>query len=261
MVPVVARATACQARRVCGRITLTIPDALALASALGVEPHEIPADYRPRYNIAPGQFHIVGLGGSPRIRSARWGLVPHWAKDETIARHTVNARAETVARKPAFRGAFRKRRCVVVTDGFYEWHGPKGHRTPFWIHPAGGGLLLLAGLYEPWSQPAGDPLWTFTVITCPAVAGIAEVHHRMPVMLDADDATRWTDPTTTDPKALESLLAPAVPTDLELRPVSRLVNDVRNDDPRLVEPTGPVRTVRRHSASRTAAPASGFEAP
>ena len=229
----------------CGRITLTLPDRRSLAEALGLPVAAVPEDYRPRYNVAPGQVHWIRTAGDPPILGARWGLVPHWARDEEIGRRTINARAETAARKPAFRDAFRRRRCLVLADGFYEWHGPKGRRTPYWIHPAAGGLLALAGLFDRWQPPGGaPPLWTFTVLTCPAHPAIARLHDRMPVMLARRDWPHWLDPATTRPEPLADLLVPRLPCDLELRPVDRRVGNVRFDDPALLEPAGPSTTAR-----------------
>ena len=137
----------------CGRFTLTVADREELARELGVSPDAFDEnEYRPRWNIAPLQWHwIVHMEGEDRqVLRARWGLVNSWAKDNKRAGQQINARAETIDSRPAFRAAFKSRRCVVPADGFYEWTGPKGKRTPLWFHRPDGGLLLFAGLYEPW---------------------------------------------------------------------------------------------------------------
>ncbi len=226
----------------CGRITLTIPDRRSLAGALGLSEAAVPEDYAPRTNIAPGQFHLI-LRDDLTLQRARWGLVPHWAKDASFARRTINARAETVHRKPAFREAFRRRRCVVVADGFYEWKGPKGDKVPYWIHPQKTALLPLAGLWDTWRGPDGPLLPTFTVVTCRAHPALARIHDRMPVLLSAADQARWLDPSLRSPEALADVLSPHLPVALELRPVSRAVNDVRHEGPALLDPAGPCEVV------------------
>ena len=140
----------------CGRYTLTYRKAELLAEHLGVSVDSL-GDYSPRYNVAPTQRHwIVRMEHEDHeVLPARWGLINHWAKDSMVGYRQINARAETLSQRPAFREAFKKRRCVVPADGFYEWTGSKGARQPIWFHREDGGLLLFAGLYESW-QPAPD---------------------------------------------------------------------------------------------------------
>jgi len=218
----------------CGRFTLTssaqdVARAFALADVPGL---------RPRYNIAPGQDVAVVIGGEEgtrRLEWQRWGLVPSWAKDPAIGQRTINARSETVAEKPAFRSAFRRRRCLVPADGFFEWSGPRSARRPHWFQ-VGGEVFAIAGLYEHWvaKEPREDAppeLWTCTLLTTEANAVVRPLHHRMPVILDPRDHATWLDPDFEDREALAALLVPFPPDRMQVREVGVRVNDVRNDDP------------------------------
>src|SRR5271155_796215 len=135
----------------CGRFTLTRQDRRELAEILGVNENDL-RDYRPRFNIAPTDQHFIITSEFERRKAqhARWGLVNRWARDNSRASQCINAKAETLEQRASFREAFQQRRCVVPADGFFEWVGPKSKRQPLWIHPKGGGLMLFAGLYEPW---------------------------------------------------------------------------------------------------------------
>jgi putative SOS response-associated peptidase YedK len=219
----------------CGRFTLTYRKAELLAAELGV-PVESLGEYRPRYNIAPGQWHwILRMEYEDReLLPARWGLVNHWAKDRNQGYKQINARAETAHTRPAFRDAFKKRRCIVPADGFFEWAGPKGERQPMWFHRPDGGLLLFAGLYESWQSIPGEWEPTFTIVTTDASATVAPVHHRMPVILAEDLADNWLHPHQEDAEALRSLLVPAGPDLLIGTPASMRVNSVKNDDPEVL---------------------------
>ena len=221
---------------VCGRFTLTRRDRQSLAAELGVAGDSF-TDYRPRYNIAPMQEHfVVTLEREDRkaIR-ARWGLVNSWAKDNKRAPMCVNAKAETVEKLPTFRAAFKKRRCVVPADGFYEWRGPKGKREPLWIHPRDGGLILFAGLYEAWRPEPNRWETTFTIITTAANQSIKPIHDRMPVILSDRDADDWMNPNEPDPVSLKRLLVPLSADLLAVFPASPLVNSVKNDGPELLQ--------------------------
>ncbi len=221
----------------CGRYTLTYRQAEQLARELGV-PIEQLAEYEPRYNIAPTQRQwIVRMELEDReALRARWGLINRWAKDGKSAFRTINARAETVHQRPSFRDAFKKRRCVVPADGFYEWTGQKSKRMPLWFHRPDAGLLLFAGLYESW-QPEPD-VWepTYTIITTEANAVVGGVHDRMPVILPEDRVDDWLFPKETDFDKLRGLLVPARDDLLVSTAVSPDVNSVKNDNPSLVEP-------------------------
>ncbi len=190
---------------------------------------------------------LAGNGAAAReLRVVRWGLVPSWAKDVSIGSRMINARAETVASKPAFRRAFARHRCLIPADGYYEWMkvGDPAHprKQPYFIHRADGGVLAFAGLYELWrdrSRPDEDPgdwLWTATIITTQAADEVGQIHDRMPMVIDPARWADWLDPATTDAGALHALLAPAVTAHLASYPVSTEVNSVRNNGPQLIEP-------------------------
>lgn len=189
----------------------------------------------PRYNLPPTGF-MPGVckteDGSREWRIMRWGLIPRWAKPDRIPDRTFNARAETVAEKPTFRDAWKKRRCVLPVSGYYEWTGPKGAKQPFYFHPKDDSLLLLAGLWETWRHE-DDLVDSCTVITCEATGKPSEYHHRMPVFLKKEDATVW----MSGPPELAVSLMENTQTDmLSIHPVSRAVNNSRNDFAELIEP-------------------------
>ena len=216
----------------CGRFTLTRQEAIELADELGV-PVESLANYRPRYNIAPTDQHwVVRKKYEDReVLPALWGLINSWAKDRKRAAAQINARVETLDTRSAFKEAFRKRRCLVPADGFFEWIGPKNARRPIWFHNPDGRLLMFAGLYEYW-QPEPD-IWerTFTIVTTDANKTVAEVHDRMPVILTAEQAEAWMYQDETDLEKLRKLLVPSAEDDLVGTPVSDRANSVKNDDP------------------------------
>ena len=216
----------------CGRFTLTRQEAIELADELGV-PVESLANYRPRYNIAPTDQHwVVRKKYEYReVLPALWGLINSWAKDRKRAAAQINARVETLDTRSAFKEAFRKRRCLVPADGFFEWIGPKNARRPIWFHNPDGLLLMFAGLYEYW-QPEPD-IWerTFTIVTTDANKTVAEVHDRMPVILTAEQAEAWMYQDETDLEKLRKLLVPSAEDVLVGTPVSDRANSVKNDDP------------------------------
>lgn len=223
----------------CGRYTLSVPLS-NLVDAFDVLPPEF--DYLPRFNIAPTQdAPVVGQDGDGRrMGLLRWGLIPSWAKEPAIGSKMINARAETVAEKPAFKRAFHRRRCLVPADGFFEWQkeagegAAKGLKTPHWIHLPGGVPFAMAGLWEKWAPTDADPMHTFTIITTQAVPSIRDIHPRMPVILPPEDYAGWLDPdTSTD--TLLSLLRPYEGV-IQAYPVSTLVNSPGNDHPECIEP-------------------------
>jgi len=222
----------------CGRFTLTRRDGRELAAELGVSDDGF-SDYRPRYNIAPMQRHFIVTTEfeNRKVVPARWGLVNRWAKDNSRASQCINAKAETVEVRPSFRDAFKKRRCVVPADGFYEWTGPKSARRPMWIHRADGKLILFAGLYEDWFPEKDRPETTFTIITCEPNAVTRPIHNRMPVILEERAADDWMNPGEADPLSLKRLLIPAADDVLLAQPASPLANSVRNDGPELLVAT------------------------
>ncbi|MBM4363542.1 MAG: SOS response-associated peptidase [Deltaproteobacteria bacterium] len=224
----------------CGRFTLTVRHLADVAAAVEafLEP-EHAALHRPRYNVAPTSQHfILRLEESRRLLvPASWGLVNRWAPDRTGAARQFNARCETVSVKPAYRAAFRSRRCAVPIDGFYEWRGPRGAREPVRFHARDERVLWLAGLYEDWTSPeTGEVTLSFSVLTTEANAVVRPVHDRMPVLLDLDGLPTWLDVEARNDAALRALMVPAPDACLVMTPASCRVGSVRDDDPSLLEP-------------------------
>ena len=217
---------------------MTRRDGNAVAAELGVAGDSI-ADYRPRYNIAPTQpYFIVRFEYENRkAQAASWGLVNWWAKDARQAARFINARAEGIEARLAFRDAFQRRRCVIPADGFFEWTGPKTARRPIWFHRGDGGLLLFAGLYEAWQKQPGQWETTFTIITTAANATMTPYHDRMPVILPEARADDWMNPLCPDAMALKPMLAPASDDLLLTTPVSPQLNNPKFDSPELLEET------------------------
>ena len=194
------------------------------------------------------------------LRVVRWGLVPFWAKDPKIGSRMINARAETVAEKPAFRRAFARRRCLLPADGYYEWQvQPGAAKQPVYISPADGSPLAFAGLYELWRDPAvakQDPdswLWTATIITTSAPDEIGVIHDRMPMIIDQERWGDWLDPALSDVADVRALLVPAAVSGLRTYPVSPQVNSVRNNGPQLIEPLTGSLAGREHADHGTEA--------
>ena len=213
----------------------------------------------PDWNVAPTKevYAVVerppsGEQESPAERQLRvlsWGLVPFWAKDPKIGNKMINARMETAAEKPAYRRAFEKRRAILPADGYFEWYPTeeltkvgKPRKQPYFIRPADGGVLAMAGLYEIWRDPdkdEDDPTrfrWTCTVLTTTAEDSLGQIHDRMPLMLTPDRYTAWLDPRQNIKDDLLALLEPAAPGRLEAYPVSTMVSNVKNNGPELVDP-------------------------
>jgi putative SOS response-associated peptidase YedK len=234
---------------VCGRFALNVTsyDLSRIFEVGEVDETDAP----PRFNIAPMQEIAVvlaaglapeatrrdGANAKNRLARFRWGLVPSWAKDPSIGNKMINARAETIAEKPSFRSAIRRRRCLVAASGFYEWDKVSGSRQPYWIHLAGGGPLAMAGIWESWRSPEGAPLETCAIVTTEANALVAPIHDRMPVILPKDSWDRWLG--ATDAPAVLDLLRPLPAEAMAKYPVSRHVNNPRNDDPRCLERADP----------------------
>lgn len=248
----------------CGRYELSShPDVIALAFGL---PH--PPDVRPRYNIAPmQQVPIIrqGTGGTRELVQVRWGLVPRSAKDPSIGGRMINARAETVKTRGAFRNAFARHRCLVPVSGFYEWRKTRSGKAPVHVGMPDGRPFGLAGLYERWLSPDGEVLDTCTIITSAACESLRDVHDRMPVIVRGADYARWLD--CSDPAAdAGDVLAAWSGEPLRVYPVSTRVNAVRNDDATLCEPVAssdaadvPPATPAPASDEREADPAEADE--
>jgi putative SOS response-associated peptidase YedK len=241
----------------CGRYAASA-DRAQLATIFDVDTAVGP-ELRPSWNVAPTK-QVYGVlerdrhdarddHGEPerQIRDLRWGLVPSWAKDPSIGSRLINARVETLADKPAWRQAFRRRRVVLPAAGFYEWQpvevDGKLRKQPYYVHPTHeGGILPMAGLYELWPNPdkaEDDPdrwLWTATIVTTQATGPLGEIHDRAPLILPLDRVDAWLDPTLTDPDKIHRLLAGLQVTGLQSRPVSTEVNRVGHDGPQLIDP-------------------------
>jgi putative SOS response-associated peptidase YedK len=218
----------------CGRFTVTA-NVEALAERFQVAP---PAEEMvPRFNVAPTQNVPVVLNeGEPRIALVRWGLIPSWAKDPAIGNRMINARAETVAQKPAFRTALRRRRCLVLADGFYEWRKDPQGKTPMYIHLAAREPFAFAGLWDTWRDPDGNPVTSCTLITTAPNELVAPVHNRMPVILRPEVEGLWLDRSVEDPQALLPLLVPYPAELMSAYPVSRRVNSPDFDSPLCIQP-------------------------
>jgi putative SOS response-associated peptidase YedK len=224
----------------CGRYTLR------------TSPHELQEifatlnamDWSPRYNIAPTQTVVaVRQRQEDRKREMvpmRWGLIPSWAKDAKIGNSLINARADTVASKPSFRVAFKKRRCLIPVDGFYEWQPIADQKTkqPFHIGLKDRPVFAFAGLWEHWTDHDGKPVETSTIITTDANEAMRPIHNRMPVILDPSDYDEWLDRNEQDAAKLQELLRPYPAGKMKLVPVSTLVNSPRNEKPECVAPVG-----------------------
>jgi putative SOS response-associated peptidase YedK len=215
----------------CGRFSLHArPEDVAEHFDLDATP-----ELSPRYNIAPSQqvaaVRAADSGDARVLEMRSWGLVPGWAKDPAIGNRLINARAETVAEKPAFRSAFRRRRCLIPADGFYEWAPGSSPKQPWFITRGEGVVFAFAGLWEDWRSPEGAELHSCTILTTRANATLAAVHDRMPVILDPADYVLWLDPASKGAAAQLALLAPCPDTWLTRHTVGLRVNNPRHDDP------------------------------
>lgn len=219
----------------CGRFAL-YSDPRTLARHFGVE---VPADLRPRYNVAPTQtIPILRQEGQGRqFALARWGLIPHWAKALETGYSTINARAETVAAKPAYRSAFRYRRAIVPADGYYEWRSVPGSKAkqPYFIALRDQEPMAFAGLWERWRSPEGEDLESCSIIVTEANELMRPIHDRMPVILAPAAWAAWLDPNAKDIMALQGLLKPFPAEAMMAWPVSPRVNNPRNDGPQCLE--------------------------
>jgi putative SOS response-associated peptidase YedK len=220
----------------CGRFTLTVDPADLRDAFPGLA---FPDDMTPRYNIAPSQpVAVVANNGQGRVEFFKWGLVPSWAQDVSIGNRMINARAETLAEKPSFRTAYRRRRCLILADGFYEWQpvpGQKG-KTPMLIKLKSGKPFALAGLWESWHPDQADALLSCTIITTTPNALMEKIHDRMPVILKPEACSLWLDPGEQTPDKLDKCLKPFPASQMTAFAVSRAVNDPKLDSPECVLP-------------------------
>ena len=217
----------------CGRFALT--HVAGFWSRFAVIDHH--AKLVPRFNIAPSQLVPIVISGSEnKAIMMKWGLVPFWAKDPKIGNRMINARAETVSTKPAFRTSFKRKRCLVPTTGFYEWKRAKAGKIPHYIHMKDDSYFAFAGLYDRWKTPEGGDLFTFTIVTTEANALMAKIHNRMPVILDASDEELWISKEPLSEADSQRILVPYSSRGLEAYEVSKAVNSPVNDSEGLIEP-------------------------
>lgn len=220
----------------CGRFTQERP-ASELAEIFGAEP--LVDEPGARYNVAPTDEALVVVQREERraITAYRWGLIPHWASEARIGSRMFNARAETLTASPAFSRAFQRRRCLVPVESFYEWRREGAVRQPYRVTRADGKPLVLAGLWAGWHDPDTDAVRrTFAIITSSPNTSLSDLHDRMPVIVPDDAWPRWLSSSDADPGELLGLLEPDETVPLEIYAVRRLVNDVRQDGPELIEP-------------------------
>jgi putative SOS response-associated peptidase YedK len=197
------------------------------------------AEVSPRYNIAPSQpVAVIPNDGKHQLDFFIWGLIPSWAKDPIIGNRMINARAETLNEKPSFRTAFRRRRCLIPADGFYEWKVEPGKkaRTPTYIRMKSSKPFTFAGLWESWNSPDGSEILSCTIITTQPNNLLQEIHNRMPVILPASNYDLWLEPDEVDPSKLAGLLQPYPAEEMIAFPVSTLVNNPANDMATCIEP-------------------------
>jgi putative SOS response-associated peptidase YedK len=233
----------------CGRFAQQRP-ASELAEIFAAEP--LTDDPGPRFNVAPTDEALVVVQREERraITAYRWGLIPHWADAAKVGSRMFNARAESLTTSPAFRDAFRRKRCLVPVDGFYEWKRDGARRQPYLIGRADGRPLTLAGLWSGWRDPAADRVVrTFTIVTSGPNDQMADLHDRMPVVVPEAAWSTWLDPRLDDLAELNGLLAPNEGVALRIVAVGPLVNNVRNDGPELIEPVAIDPTVNRVAAA------------
>lgn len=220
----------------CGRFTLTLDPAQLREAFPGLF---IPDDLISRYNIAPSQpVAVIPNSGENNLEFFAWGLIPSWSKDPSIGSRLINARAETVAEKPAFRSSFRRRRCLILSDGFYEWKldSPGKSKTPYYIHLHSRKPFAFAGLWDTWMQPDGSEIRTCTIITTSPNELIQPIHNRMPVILPIDFYQLWLDTNEQEPSRLSKLLVAYPSSEMSAYPVSKIVNAPQNDIPDCIKP-------------------------
>jgi putative SOS response-associated peptidase YedK len=221
----------------CGRFTRS-QSVEVIAEQFQVE--QVSSDLGPSYNIAPTQkVAVIITNGVRQLVPVRWGLVPSWAKDSSIGSKMINARAETITEKASFRTAFKKRRCLVVADGFYEWQNTGDARRPVYIRLKTGKPFGFAGLYEVWKSPEGKEMTTCTIITTEANELMKPIHERMPVIIPGEHQDEWLDPAIENQDQLLDMLRPYRAEEMEAYPVSKRVNSPRNNSPECVKRLDP----------------------
>jgi putative SOS response-associated peptidase YedK len=223
----------------CGRFTLALDPGELLE---GFPAYDIPEEgITPRYNIAPSQpIAVIPNRANPKLDFFIWGLIPSWAKDPQMGNRMINARSETLAEKPAFRNAFRRRRCLIPADGFYEWQPIPGKKSkqPMYIHLKDHKAFAFAGLWEIWMAPDGSEILSATIITTSANEFMKPIHDRMPLILQPKDYEEWLDPKERSAESLAHLLSQYQSDALVAYPVSQTVNSPQVDSPECIQPVG-----------------------
>ena len=222
----------------CGRVRLS-SDVSEIKLVFSIPPHRPIPNFPPSWNVAPtDQLPVVRYdrkAGERSLDLLRWGLVPYWAKDLNVGFANINAKAEGIETRPAFRDAFQRRRCLVPVDSFYEWKKTGTGKQPYAIALADGSLMALAGLWENWRSPAGEWIRSFAIITTEPNELCAELHNRMPAVLKPETWPVWLGEEAADAASLKALLAPFPSDEMTCWPVSTRVGNVRNNDPSLIE--------------------------
>jgi putative SOS response-associated peptidase YedK len=219
----------------CGRYSLICTDDIGNRFRV----HDPSIGRRSRFNVAPSQaMPVVVQRDTPEMVLMQWGLVPHWAKDPATARRPINARAETIAERPMFRGLLGQNRCLVPASGFYEWRWDGGRKTPYYIRLRDADLFAIAGLFDIWHGADGSALATYTLVTTAANGVVGPLHVRMPAILRREDEERWIAGGTPSADELHDLLGPYPADDMAAYPVSTRVNSPAADDPSLIAPLG-----------------------
>lgn len=219
----------------CGRFTIVVSLEELMLHYLNYTPTNI--NYKPKFNVAPMQFvtAVIHDGEKNRLGELRWGLVPNWANDDKIGSKMINARAETLAEKPAFKNLIKRKRCLIPADGFYEWKTTGNKKQPYRILLKSGELFSFAGLYDTWMNENGEKLHTCTIITTTPNSLMAEIHTRMPVILRREDEALWAHPENKEKELLLNLLQPYEAEEMRAYPVSPAVGNVRNNSEELIK--------------------------
>jgi putative SOS response-associated peptidase YedK len=221
----------------CGRFTLTA-SVDQLIDRFDIEYFLEQEDFQPSYNIAPSQsvVAVINNGRHNKMGYLRWGLIPPWAKDMSIGHKMINARSETLLEKPSFRTAYKKKRCLIIADSFYEWKRlDEKRKTPMRIKLKSEELFAMAGLWENWQSPEGKSIFSCTVITTTPNKLVEGIHDRMPVILRPEDERTWLDPSIKDTRILEPLMAPLDEKWMDVYEVSSLVNSPKNNSIELIQ--------------------------
>jgi putative SOS response-associated peptidase YedK len=234
----------------CGRVRLS-SDVSEIKLVFGVPPERPAPNFAASWNVAPTDplpvVRYEAKAGERSLDVMRWGLVPYWAKDIKVGFANINAKAEGIENKPAFREAFQRRRCLVPVDNFYEWKKTPAGKQPYAIAVADRSLMALAGLWEMWRSPTGERIRSFAIVTTTPNELCAALHDRMPVVLGARNWPAWLGEEPADPTRLRAMLAPYPSDEMRCWPVSPRVGNVKNNDPSLVEPLSPARSAMRRA--------------